>query len=117
MYFTFTPTTPGTYNGTVTVTSDATGGTNTIAYTGTATGTTPTPEVTRHIYLAALGTGIPPGGGTMALGSVAVGQSVTTNITIGNTGNDTLTWTDVSTGSAAVTTDTPSGSLPRETEW
>ena len=48
----------------------------------------------------------------MALGSVETGQSVTTNITIGNTGNDTLTWTDVSTGSAAVTTDTPSGSLP-----
>jgi hypothetical protein len=69
---TFSPTSATSYGGTVTVNSDATSGVNTISASGTGTVTS-----TRVISL----------GGNLAFGSVAVGSSPQTALTIYNTGN------------------------------
>ncbi len=78
---TFSPTSTSSYGGTVTVNSDYTSGVNTIAASGTGT---PTP--TRIISLS----------GNLAFGSVAVGSTAQTTLTIYNTGNSTMTVTSIS---------------------
>ena len=72
---TFTPSSTTTYGGNLTVNSDATGGANTRAVSGT--GTAP---ATRTISLS----------GDLAFGNVVVGQTSQRTLTIGNTGNATL---------------------------
>jgi surface antigen len=78
---TFTPTSATSYGGTVTVNSDATSGVNTIAASGTGTATP-----TRIISL----------GGNLAFGSVTVGSSPQSTLTIYNTGNSTMTVSSIS---------------------
>jgi len=79
---TFAPTAATSYGGTITVNSDKTAGTNTIACSGMGTAT-PTP--TRIIGLS----------GNMNFGSVQVGSSATSVLTITNTGNSPLTVTSI----------------------
>lgn len=80
---TFAPAAASTYSGTITVTSDATGGTNTVAFSGTGVkGGSSQPSPTRVIRVT----------GNLTFGNVSVGQSRTLNITIANTGNAKLTW-------------------------
>jgi len=78
---TFAPLALGSYSGTVTVNSDATSGTNTIATSGTGVPVVPS----RIIGLI----------GDLVLGNVTTGQSVTATLTITNTGNSTLTITNI----------------------
>ena len=78
---TFSPTSAISYGGTVTVNSDATSGVNSIAASGTGT-VTPT----RIISL----------GGSLAFGSVTVGSSPQSTLTINNTGNSTMTVSSIS---------------------
>ena len=77
---TFAPTALISYGGTVTVNSDATTGTATIAASGTGT-----PVPTRIIGLT----------GNLAFESVAVGTTATRTMTITNTGNSALAVTDI----------------------
>jgi len=79
---TFSPTSTTSYGGTVTVNSDKTSGTNTIAASGTGTLTPPT----RIISLS----------GNLAFGSVMVGTSPQRILTISNTGNSTMTISGIS---------------------
>ncbi len=72
---TFAPTAATSYGGTVTATSDATSGTNTIQCSGTGIS-----AATRIIGLT----------GNLAFGSVAVGSSAQSTLTIANTGNTVL---------------------------
>ena len=69
---TFSATTPGTNNGTCTVVSDKTSGTNTLAVTAFC--------ATRVMGLS----------GSLDFGSITVGQTATRQLTISNTGNRTL---------------------------
>ena len=78
---TFSPTSATSYGGTVTVNSDATSGVNTITASGTGT-VTPT----RIISL----------GGNLAFGSVAVGSTPQSTLTIYNTGSSTMTVSSIS---------------------
>jgi LEA14-like dessication related protein len=78
---TFAPTAEATYGGTVTVTSDATGGVNTIGASGTGT----TVTTTRVIGLS----------GVLAFGNVYVGTTSTATLTISNTGNAPLSVTGI----------------------
>jgi C1A family cysteine protease len=73
---TFNPTTTQNYNGSITVNSDATGGTNTIQVTGTGTQV----AQTRIISLS----------GNLSFGNVGVNSNSTLNFTISNTGNSAL---------------------------
>lgn len=77
---TFSPVAATTYNGDVTVVSDATGGTDTKAITGT--GVAPTTKV---IALS----------GDMAFGNVTINTTVTRTLTITNTGTALLTVTSI----------------------
>ncbi len=74
----FSPTSGVSYSGTVTVNSDATSGANTISASGTG--------ATRLISLS----------GNLAFGSVTTNSSAQTNLTIGNTGNSTMTVSSIS---------------------
>jgi len=78
---TFSPTSATSYGGTVTVNSDATSGVNTITASGTGTATP-----TKIISLS----------GNLAFGSVTVGASPQSTLTINNTGNATMTVTGIS---------------------
>jgi len=78
---TFAPTSAVSYSGAITVNSDATSGANTIAASGTGTSTP-----TRTISLS----------GSLAFGSVAVGSSGQSTLTIANTGNSDLTVSSIS---------------------
>ena len=73
---TFMPAALSNYSGAVTVSSDATSGTSTIAVSGTGTA-----AVTRIIGLS----------GNLAFGAVTTGTTVTATLTITNAGNSTLT--------------------------
>lgn len=77
---TFAPTAEQSYGGTVTVTSDATGGTNTISCSGAGVTTS-----TRIIRLE----------GDLAFGNVAVGSSAQRTLTILNDGDTALTVTSI----------------------
>ena len=81
MTVTFSPTSAISYGGTVTVNSDATSGTNTITASGTGTA-----SPTRIISLS----------GNLAFGSVTVGSSPQSTLTVNNTGNSTLTVSSIS---------------------
>ncbi len=76
---TFTPVAMTNYSGTITITSDATGGFNTIAVSGTGT-------ASRIISVS----------GNLAFGSVATGTNATAILTISNSGNSTLTVSSIS---------------------
>ena len=78
---TFSPTSATSYSGTVTVNSDKTSGTNTIAASGTGTLT-----LTRIISLS----------GNLAFGGVMVGSSSQSTLTINNTGSSTMTVSSIS---------------------
>jgi len=78
---TFAPTLASGYGGTITVSSDATGGANTIAASGTGVA-----AATRIIGLS----------GNLAFGSVTVGATAQQTLTISNTGNATLTVSGIS---------------------
>jgi uncharacterized membrane protein len=71
---TFSPTTADSYGGTVTISSDATGGTNTFAIVGAGI------DATRIISLS----------GDLTFGNVTVGSSAQLTLAITNTGNTTL---------------------------
>lgn len=75
---TFSPLSPIAYNGTLTVVSDKTSGTNTLAITGVG--------VTRIIGLS----------GSLAFGDITTGQTATRQLTISNTGNRALNITAAS---------------------
>ena len=75
---TFSPTAAQAYGGTISVNSDKTAGTNTIACSGTV-------PVTRIIGLS----------GDLAFGSCGTNQSAPRMLTISNTGNSTLTVTSI----------------------
>lgn len=92
----FSPTIAQAYSGTVTVNGDHTAGTNTIAFSGTGT----VPAGTRIISLS----------GSLAFGSVAVGQSADRALTITNTGNSTLAVTCV-TGPTGFSSSWTSGAI------
>ena len=49
--------------------------------------------------------------GNLALGSVTVGTSASTTLTISNTGNSTMTWSGLSTGNAVFTASATSGTV------
>jgi hypothetical protein len=85
---TFAPTSAQTYSGLVTVVSDATAGTNTIAASGTGTAA----AATRIIGLS----------GNLAFGGVLVGSSANAVLTIANTGNSALTVSGIVVSSALV---------------
>jgi hypothetical protein len=72
---TFAPSAVTTYGGTVIVSSDATGGTNTLSASGTG----------RALQAKAIGLS-----GTLAFGDVAVGSAATATLTISNAGNAPL---------------------------
>jgi hypothetical protein len=74
---TFAPSSAISYSGTVTINSDKTSGTNTIAISGTGAVVTPT----KIIGLS----------GNLAFGSVSVGASSSSTLTITNSGNSVLT--------------------------
>ena len=93
----FSPTIPQAYSGAITVNGDQTAGTNTIAVTGTGA----EPALTRIIGLS----------GSLAFGSVTVGSSATTTLTIRNSGNAPLTWTGLSTGTGVVTATPTTGTI------
>ena len=76
---TFAPTATQSYSGTITVNSDATSGTNTVACSGQG--------INRAISLSLT---------TAALGDVDINTSAQTTLTIQNTGNRTLTVTGIS---------------------
>lgn len=78
---TFAPTNAQSFGGNIVVGSDATSGTNTISASGTGTST-----ATRVIGL----------GGNFAFGNVAVGQTTNRTLTISNSGNSTLTVSNIS---------------------
>jgi uncharacterized membrane protein len=92
---TFAPAAAQTYNGTLVVNADQTGGTNTIAVSGT--GTAPP---TRIISLT----------GNLAFGSVQVGATTTAQLTITNSGNATLTVTGM-TGPSGYAASWTSGTI------
>ncbi len=77
---TFSPTDTISYDGTLTVDSDATGGSNTVNVTGSGTAV-PTKTISF--------------GGDVNFGNVPVGQSEQITLTITNTGNSTLTITSI----------------------
>ena len=79
MTVTFAPADLTVYGGTVMVNSDATSGGNTISASGTGR------AVTRIIGL----------GGDLAFGSLATGTAAMATLTITNSGNSTLTVTDI----------------------
>ena len=81
MTVTFTPTAATSYSGTVTVNSDATSGTNTIAASRTGTAA-PTPII-----------GV---SGNLAFGSVLVGNTAQRAMTVANTGSTNLTVSSIS---------------------
>ena len=72
---TFTPPAPGSYDGAVTVASNATSGTSTIGISGTGIG------LTKTITLS----------GTLNFGSCVSGKTLVSALTITNTGTDTVT--------------------------
>ena len=78
---TFAPVTLGNYGGSITVQSDATGGTNTMAVSGAGIPVVPS----RIIGLI----------GDLVLGNVTTGTTVTATLTITNAGNSTLTVTNI----------------------
>ncbi len=78
---TFTPAAATTYGGTITVNSNASSGVNTIACSGTGT-TVPAPVISLS--------------GDMTFGNVQVGSSLQQTLTISNTGNATLTVSNIS---------------------
>ena len=80
---TFAPVAVASYSGTVTVASDATSGTGTVAASGT--GVAPL-VVTKIIGLS----------GNLAFGNVTNGTTATATLTLNNTGNTTLTVTSIS---------------------
>ena len=80
---TFAPIAVTSYSGTVTVASDATSGTGTVAASGT--GVAPL-VVTKIIGLS----------GNLAFGNVTNGTTATATLTLNNTGNTTLTVTSIS---------------------
>ncbi len=73
VYVSFQPTEAGTYEGAIVVAADHTGGTNTIAVSGTA--------ISRVIVLS----------GDLAFGNVVIGTAATRTLTISNRGTDALT--------------------------
>jgi uncharacterized membrane protein len=77
----FTPNTATNFGGNITVGSDATSGTNTIAASGSGT-----PAPTRIVALA----------GNLAFGNVTVGQTSTRTLTISNSGNAPLNVSSIS---------------------
>jgi uncharacterized membrane protein len=93
---TFAPGATGSFGGTVTVSSDKTSGGNTIAISGTATN----PPPTRVIALS----------GSLVFGSVLAGSSTPLTLVISNTGNATLTVSNIDypTGFSG---DFPSGTI------
>ena len=84
-----------TYNGTLTVHSDKTSGDDTKAFSGTGV------AATRIITLS----------GDMTFGEVTVGDTLTRTLTISNTGNNTLTWSGISTGNSVFTASPTSGTV------
>ena len=78
---TFSPVSATSYSGTVTVNSDKTSGVNSISASGTGTA-----APTRIISLS----------GNLAFGSVMVGSSAQSTLTINNTGNSTMTISSIS---------------------
>jgi uncharacterized membrane protein len=76
----FEPTEATSYSSTLTVTSDATSGTNTTTLSGTGIAATRIIEVE----------------GDTSFGNVAVGTTITRTVTISNSGNSTLTWSGLS---------------------
>ena len=78
---TFSPTLATNYSGTLTVTSDATGGVGAIAISGIGTAVP-----TRVLGLA----------GNLAFGMVPIGQNPTAALTLTNSGNSTLTVSNIS---------------------
>jgi hypothetical protein len=80
---TFNPTASQSYNGTISISSDATGGPNTINVTGTGI----TQQQTRIISLS----------GNLSFGNVVVGQTAQRTLTITNNGNSTLNVSSIST--------------------
>ena len=78
---TFSPSSVTTYSGSITVSSDATSGANTISCSGTGTAVP-----TKIINLS----------GSLNFGSVTIGQTPTATMTISNTGNTALNVTSVS---------------------
>ncbi len=77
---TFTPAAATTYSGNLTVNSDATGGTSTLAVSGTGL------SQTRIIGVS----------GSLAFGNLEVGQTTTRTMTISNTGNTLFTVNSIS---------------------
>jgi len=102
------PTAQGRYASTVTVTSDATGGGSTMEVFGTATAAAPAGE-TRIIDVPGVNTGDirsnQPGG------AVSIGSSQSTTFNITNTGNSTLTVTDIDPGHPVFTVSPTSGTV------
>jgi hypothetical protein len=92
----------------VTVAGDQTSGTNTIAYWGT--GTSSGSSVQQHdaeLYLSG-NSGISVGFGNVAVGSTGTYPG---SLGLTNTGDAPLVWTDIVTGSSAVTATPSSGTL------
>ena len=85
---TFAPVSVTSYSGTVTVNSDATGGLNTISASGAGL-----PVPTRIVGLS----------GNLAFGSVITGVTSTATLTISNTGNATMTVSNISYPNAVFT--------------
>ena len=93
---TFIPAETISYSSTLTVTSDATSGTNTSTVSGTGSYTAPDP--TRVLGLT----------GSLAFGNVTVGSSKSLQISVSNSGNATACWGSI-TAPSGVTFHTTSG--------
>ena len=94
----FAPAAATVYSGTITVSSDATSGTNSIGFSGT--GVAP-----------AVGTRILGLSGDLAFGNVAVGSSATRTLTISNSGDSTLTFSSIDNYAAGITISPRSGTV------